>query len=188
MSAREALHRSDSNEWYTPAPFVEAARAVMGGIDLDPASCALANATVRAAHFYTQEANGLHRPWFGRVFLNPPYGKTRGRSNQEIWSFRLLDEYRRGVVEQAVLLVNAATGTTWFTPLKAYPICFPDGRIAFYNAAGPQDSPTHSNALIYLGPHVARFVAVFSDLGRVMTPLALGPDGRLVIDIERRAG
>jgi hypothetical protein len=47
----------------------------MGGIDLDPASCATANETVRARTFYSRKDDGLKRPWFGRVWLNPPYGK-----------------------------------------------------------------------------------------------------------------
>lgn len=39
---------SRSEEYYTPAPIVEAAREVLGGIDLDPASCDMAQETVRA--------------------------------------------------------------------------------------------------------------------------------------------
>ena len=37
-----------NNEWYTPPVFIEAARAVMGSIDTDPASCETANQNVKA--------------------------------------------------------------------------------------------------------------------------------------------
>ncbi len=43
-----ANYSSESVEWYTPARYLEAVREVLGGIDLDPASNALADG---ACHF-----------------------------------------------------------------------------------------------------------------------------------------
>lgn len=169
----QRINLSTNNEWYTPAQFIEAARTVMGQIDLDPASCAYANRTVKAERFYTAEDDGFTQPWRGRVWMNPPYGREEGEtdSNQARWTRRLIDEYQAGNVTEAVILVNAVPGNRWFAPLKSFPICFPDFRIRFYNEQTEAGQPTHSNALVYLGPDVARFVEVFSQFGMVMGPL-----------------
>lgn len=167
-AARRALHSSLSVEWYTPAAIVEPVRLLLGAIDLDPASCAAANGVVRAARYYTREEDGLRRPWSGRVWLNPPYGRTGQRSNQELWSRRLLAEWRAGNVSEAVLLVNAATEATWFQALWPHPICFVAGRIRFWRPDAPAAHPTHGSALVYLGPQVARFGTLFRPLGPVV--------------------
>ncbi len=164
----QLINASGNNEWYTPRPFLDAAHELMGSIDLDPASNERANLIVRARRFFTIEDDGLAQPWAGRVWLNPPYGTADGESNQARWSRRLLAEYRAGRVSEAILLVNAVTGNTWFSPLKQFPICFPDSRIRFYNADTAPGQPTHSNALIYFGPNVAGFEAIFARFGAVL--------------------
>ena len=45
---------SSNDEWYTPAFIVETARAVLGCIDLDPASCEYANRVVQAGRYFDQ--------------------------------------------------------------------------------------------------------------------------------------
>jgi hypothetical protein len=71
-SSASARHSSESNEWGTPIPVIEAARATLGGFDLDPFSSASFNERVKATLFYS--ANAWAAPWFGRVFINPPGG------------------------------------------------------------------------------------------------------------------
>ena len=78
-SPRAAAH-DGNDEWYTPAGVVGAARAVMGRIDLDPASTPKANETVQAKAIYTVEDDGLIQPWRGRVFLNPPFSAQLKRA------------------------------------------------------------------------------------------------------------
>lgn len=165
-----------NNEWYTPATYVEAARKVMGSIDLDPASCELANRTVRAARYYTKEENGLAQEWRARsVWLNPPYGRIhpeqRGstKSYQPLFILKLLEAYENGNVKQAICLtIGTSCFMRWFQPLWNYPMCFHDGRILFDMPDGTQSDFGFGNIIIYLGSDEKRFIEEFSQFGRII--------------------
>lgn len=156
----------------------------MGGIDLDPASCAEANRIVKASCYYTIEDNGLLKPFRGRIWCNPPYGTTNGKSNQGIWAKRLVTEYDCGNVSQAILLVNAKTDTRWFEMLWRFLICFTSGRINYYSSKQTTTiGNTNGSCFVYLGTNEAKFIEVFSQFGRIakaidtpkpkVTPLSL---------------
>ncbi len=158
------INSSASNEWFTPSNVIEAARRVLGDIDLDPASCTKADETVRAAKFYDEEANGLEHEWRGRVWLNPPYGGLAGAFTE-----KLITEYRAGRTTAAIFLVNAdTTETKWFRPLFDYPLCFARGRIAFLNGELQKTGNTHGSLFAYFGPDEDRFVAEFKQFGPVV--------------------
>lgn len=166
---------TSGNEWYTPPTYTLAARQLMGAIDLDPASCAKANEFVQARHYYTREENGLTLPWFGRIFLNPPFGRTvMGRgSNLKHFCNKLESEYLAGNVEQAILLVPANTATSWFIPLWNRPICFPFKRIRFLQADGsPSYRQSFSTCFVYYGQSREQFAAIFRQFGHIVQPSA----------------
>jgi hypothetical protein len=169
----QVLLSHESTEWYTPAEYVELARAVMGGIDLDPASSPIANETVKASRIHTQSDNGLLYSWHGRVFLNPPYSKTDGRSNQEIFAAKLIAEYQAGRVHEAILLTKAALGYTWFDNLlRCWPVCLMYGLIRFQRPDGSGAGKAKlGSAFFYFGPSYDRFSQVFSKIGRVISPI-----------------
>lgn len=73
MSAN-VRHSNETAEWGSPELVCELSHEVMGGVDLDPASCEAFNKFVKAYRIYTKADNGFHRPMFGRVFHNPPGG------------------------------------------------------------------------------------------------------------------
>lgn len=153
---------SGDNEWYTPDEYTDAARKVMGTIDLDPASSAVANKRVKAKKIFTQEQNGLGRQWVGNVWMNPPYEK------QLIGLFveRLCDYFASGDVKQAAVLVNNATETRWFQLLAfhASAICFPAGRVKFWHP-DKESAPLQGQAVIYLGNKAKTFCKEFSLFG-----------------------
>jgi ParB family chromosome partitioning protein len=178
MTTTKIIHQSNSNEWFTPKPYVEAARSAMGRIDIDPASCAKANETVRATRYLTQSDNGLKYKWRGNVWLNPPYGKNGSISNQALWSNALIKQFSYWrYTEKAVLLVNAQTGEKWFKNLWDYHICFTNHRIRFIDEWGYENNqPTHSNALVGFGIPLAVFRQHFSRFGEIVPARALRLD------------
>jgi phage N-6-adenine-methyltransferase len=169
--AMQLLTSHASVEWYTPVWVIELVNQVMGSIDLDPASNEAANQTVQATWFYSQEEDGLECPWWGRVFLNPPYSKVAGKSSQEIWSKKLIHEYREGYVREAILLVKSALGYKWFEELfAAWPVCLMRERISFVREDGFTGQDKRGSAIFYLGQRVEKFRGVFRPYGRVILP------------------
>ena len=164
----KALLMSESNEWYTPDQYVDAARYLMGGIDLDPASCEQANQTVRAEVFYTKDDDGFSKAWSGRVWMNPPYGREKGASNQGRWTKRLIESYESGDVTSAVFLVNAVPDRSWFKPFWDHAICFVSRRIRFTSPDDRTPAPTHGNVIVYLGKDIEGFIDHFSQFGRIV--------------------
>lgn len=157
------IQSSEGIEYYTPAVYVEAARSVMGSIDLDPASCQQANETVRAAQYFTIHTDGLVQHWTGNVWLNPPYGRV-----QSAFAEQLLKFYDSGDVRQAILLVNAnVTETNWFAPLWDYIVCFTNHRINFLNTDDKSGS-THGSCFVYLGDRKTAFIQEFKQFGVVV--------------------
>ncbi len=140
----------------------------MGEIDVDPASCAQANETVKATTYYDIDTNGLDKEWIGRVWMNCPYGRDGGDSNQATWTQLLIEQYQTGIITEAVVLVHSATDTFWFQRLFQFPICFTDHRIRFTSPVESRSGPTHGSALVYLGPQPERFAEVFSQFGTVV--------------------
>lgn len=187
-------HMSKTAEHYTPPEYIEAARNVMGGIDLDPASCAKANEVVKASEFFTKDDDGLSLQWHGRVWLNPPGGKTKNRSNAAIWWEKLVWEWMDGRVEQAVFLgfsieILASSQDSPYWP-GHLPYCVPRQRIAFLDEnLEPQGSPAHHNIVVFLPPPgvtsgvpcprvaraVERFMEEFTVFGKVSVPSDLVP-------------
>lgn len=168
---REVVHNhraqgTSDNEWYTPAEYIEAARGMMGAIDMDPASSTAAQEVVRADVFFTSDDDGLKQPWSGRVYLNPPY------SQPAIFDFmqKLVDEWDAGNVSEAIALTHNYTDTRWFHVAAgaASAICFTRGRIGFLSPEGKRAAPTQGQAFFYFGKNTTRFTAYFERFGFVM--------------------
>lgn len=189
-------HSSESNEHYTPSAIVEAARATMGSIDLDPATSVKANKTVKAAGFYALPINGLNYEWHGNIFCNPPGGSLREnywddaetckykretahefgtRSHSVAWWIKLMREYQAGRVKQAVFiaftveLLQLTQGLEGVEAMTDFQVCIPAKRIQFLNEnSRVGKAPSHANAIVYVGCYPADFAANFEQFGAIV--------------------
>lgn len=180
-------------EYYSPTPIVEAARATMGGIDIDPASSPIANRVVQAQRYYTKHDNGLRQTWqAATVWMNHPFSRGEQPCNRrckkkacqqrgyhiaeelpgnEIWINKLIHHYQAGDIEQACCITFASTSEAWFAPLFAYPMCFLQPRTNYYLPCGAKArGVTKGSVVTYLGPNVNRFAHHFVNLGAVVIP------------------
>lgn len=155
----------DNNEWYTPRFILQRARATMGGIDLDPASCPIAQKNVQAKRFFTKEDDGLTKPWRGKVWLNPPYCD----GNMTLFVEKLLKELPH--IDQAMLLSHNHLDTRWAQALleKAEVSINLSGRTRFLNLEGKMEKGTsqYGQTLFGFGVCPIKFTACFSGAGHI---------------------
>ena len=138
-----------NDEWYTPPEIIEPVRAALGGIDLDPCSTRAAQDTVRATEYYALPDNdGLILPWFGRVWLNPPYSAPKP------WVFRLLetDNSPSACILTATSMCGSEAGLLLLD--LASVIAFP-GRGRFRRGDGSKgDAPRDASVIVFIGEPV----------------------------------
>jgi hypothetical protein len=133
IGGHQRAYQGRTDEWLTPPNIIKS----LGEFDLDPCS-PINRPWSTAKNHYTVEDNGLERDWFGRVWMNPPYGPETGK-----W-MKKLSEHNNGIA-----LIFARTETSMFYDYvwdKASAILFFKGRLYFHyvdgskalcNAGGP---------------------------------------------------
>lgn len=149
---------SEKVNWLTPPEILTRVTSALGAIDLDPCSNS-GEPNVPARRHFVEGDDGLAHAWFGRVFVNPPYGRVIGQ-----WVNKLRDEFAAGRVEAAIALVPARTDTKWFMLLRDCALCFIRGRLHFSNSYTGAPFPS---VVAYFGPDRGRFIHAFEDIGDV---------------------
>jgi transcriptional regulator with XRE-family HTH domain len=124
---------SISQTWTTPKELLEPLYSVFGVFDLDPCSPTSNGRTtfVKAKAYFTETDDGLSLPWFGTVFMNPPYGRSIHH-----WTAKAKAEVAQGNAEVVVGLVPARPDTRyWHRDIAgSASVFFLKGRLKFGNA------------------------------------------------------
>jgi|ERR1700722_19415017 len=131
----------ETDEWYTPSELFDALRLVF---DLDPCSPGPTH-WVPCKYVYTIAEDGLAQPWFGMVWVNPPFG---GRLGQVPWLEKFI-QHANGIA-----IVRAYTSASWFHDLVplTHARLFPRGKTKFVRPDGSiGGSPGHGMILLAMG-------------------------------------
>lgn len=132
---------SATDEWPTPQEFFDNVSAEFGPFDLDPC-CTTESA--KAPKFFTKAEDGLAQSWHGKVWMNPPYGRTIG-----LWMAKAYQAFKDGAT--VVCLVPARTDTAWWHEFAMKgEVRFVRGRIKF---AGHRWNAPFPSALVVFKPN-----------------------------------
>jgi len=154
------LETAGSNEYGTPPQIIEPLKYAVGGqFDLDAATCK--KITHIAKNYYTKEDDGLESPWFGRVFVNPPYSREKKK-----WVAKARKELTKDRVEFIVFLCRGDSSTNWWHGLfeDASYVCFLDSRMKFIGAKSSAQFPSH---IFVLGDAPSKLSDELDELGSV---------------------
>ena len=138
---KEIALTSLNEVWTTPPHIIESLISVFGIFDLDPCSETSNNKkrNSRAKIGYTAKDNGLISPWFGTVFVNPPYGRTVG-----LWVKKCHYEAHKGNTKTIIGLLASRTDTKYFHNYisEKADIYFIKGRLKFGDGTSPAPFPS----------------------------------------------
>lgn len=117
---------SATDEWETPQTLFDEWYERVGGFTLDPCATPL---NAKCNRYFTTEDDGLIQPWFGTVWMNPPYGREIGKSMKKAY------EEAQTNADLIVSLVPARTDTAWWHDYAMKgEIIFLRGRLRFVGA------------------------------------------------------
>lgn len=135
---RDVMFSSKTDNWATPQDFFDELDKEFH-FTLDP--CADGH-NHKCPVYYTKQDDGLHKPWGGNVFCNPPYGRELGK-----WVEKAYTESRKGAC--VVMLIPARTDTRWFHDfiLGKAEIRFIRGRLKF--GGSKNAAPFPSMVVVY---------------------------------------
>lgn len=138
---------SGHHAWKTPTWLLQTLKSVFGIFDLDPCSPTAnrRNSPLSPKVLYTEADDGLSLSWFGKVFVNPPYGRCL-----PLWTEKCCKEFESGNAKFIIALVPSRTDTNWWhrdiAPVAQ--IFFLKGRLRFDDV---QQSAPFPSALVLWG-------------------------------------
>lgn len=149
-------------DYYSPPELVSAAKEAMEGIDLDPASHWRANRVFRIPLYYNLHRSAFDNPWFGRVWLNPPYGDNAP------WFERIVHFWDRGEIDQLCMVSPVWAFTTQIakpllTRASALLLLIPTPE--FWGNPGGRKGSNHPHAILYMGSRQDAFHRAFAPFG-----------------------
>lgn len=132
----DAHFSSGNDERGTPLDLIRPLKEAMGGYDLDAASGCEPEPI--APNRYTKEDDGLAKPWFGDVWLNPPY------SDIVDWMEKAYKESKNDEVSSVTCLVPNRTSTRWFHDYAAHAEIYVvlRGRLEYIHTKGSAPFPS----------------------------------------------
>lgn len=150
-------------DYFTPPEYIAAAREAMGGLDLDAASHPIANRAHKVPDYFHINRSAFDNDWYGRVWLNPPYG------NNAPWFERIIKFLDSGAVDQLCMLSPVwafTTGLAKDTVMRrsaGMMLLHPTPK--FWGNADNKTGVNHPHAVVYFGHRVDEFFNAFGFLG-----------------------
>ena len=149
----------NKDEWLTPPGLLD----LLGPFDLDPCAPIIRPWPMAKTH-YTKEDDGLKLPWFGRIWLNPPYGR------QTFLWLEKLAEHKSGIA-----LIFARTETKGFHETiwqKALGVFFFRGRLCFHHVSGEKGGAANAPSCLVAYSQ--------TDMEAIQNAMSDGLSGKLV--------